>query len=474
MANENQLLIRHEARSPKGQAALQHYAAAVGTMKEREPADPTSWAYQAAIHGTKAPSPLALQRQCEHESWFFFPWHRIYLYYFEQIVRKAVVDSGGPADWTLPYWNYDLGGEHASLPTPFLQPADKANPLFVPVRSPYYNAGGPLPALVSTEEAALSLRVFTGNAMFGGGNLSPPRPHFWGQKGLPEVTPHGTVHVEVAGWMQNPDEAAQDPIFWLHHANIDRIWAVWNEREGNANPPESGWTSHPFEFFDADGKPVAKRCGEVNGTSLLGYTYDPPPGGTVGEVTPTPPQPPPQPPGAPSEPKFVGATAEPFSLRGEETEISMEIDARAREEVLAAADPDDPRHLYVNAEEIRGETTPDTVYAMYLNLPRDPRPADYESHYLTSLSFFGLERTNDPAADEAPHGMRVSTEVTRLIEMLRDDTDWDREQLRLRFRPVVPEPSAEMPDAARELLASSRPAEHAPIEIGRISLSIDA
>lgn len=473
MVNGAQLLVRHEARSPEGKESLRHYATAVGVMKERDSKDPTSWAYQAAIHGTES-APLALQRQCEHESWFFFPWHRIYLFHFEQIVRKAVVDSGGPDDWTLPYWNYDLGGEYASLPEPFFQPANEANPLFVPVRRPYYNAGGPLPALVSTEEAALALREFVGNAMFGGGNPSSHRPRFWGQPGLPEETPHGTVHVELAGWMRNPEEAAQDPIFWLHHANIDRIWAVWNEQGGNANPVESGWINHPFEFFDADGNPVGMSCGEVTETSLLGYTYDPPPGGTVGEVTPTPQQPPTPPPGAPAEAKFVGATEKPFALSGEATEVEMEIDPRARKDVLEATDPDDPRHLYVNVEEIRGESTPDTVYAMYLNLPKDPRPADYRGRYLTSLSFFGLERTTEPADDEAPHGMRVSTEVTRLLKLLHDDTDWDQERLRLCFRPVAPDPSADMPDEARELLASSHAPRHTPIEIGRISLSIDA
>jgi len=475
MANGNQLLVRYEARSTQGQDALQHYARAVGAMKERESSDPTSWDYQAAIHGTES-NPLSLQRQCEHESWFFFPWHRIYLYYFEQIVRQAVVDTGGPEDWTLPYWNYDLGGEFASLPEPFRQPADEqTNPLYVGVRRPYYNAGGPLPELISTEEAALALREFIGNAMFGGNNKSPHRPRFWGQSGLPEETPHGTVHVQVGGWMRNPEEAAWDPIFWLHHANIDRIWAVWNEKEGLPNPTESGWTNHDFSFFDAGGSQAAKTCGELTETALLGYTYDPPPGGgTVEEVVPTPTEPPTPEPGAPTEPKFVGATEEPIYLEGESTNVPLDIDPNGQEEVQESAEPDDPRHLYVNVEEIRGESTPDTVYAMYLNLPEDASPADFENRYLTTLSFFGLERTTDPADDEAPHGMRVSTEVTEVIRRLRDQSDWDRERLWICFRPVVPEPSAEMPEEARELIDTSHASRHAPIEIGRISLSIDA
>ena len=44
---------------------------------------------------------------CQHQGWFFLPWHRMYLYFFERIVRAAVVEAGGPADFALPYWNYD-------------------------------------------------------------------------------------------------------------------------------------------------------------------------------------------------------------------------------------------------------------------------------------------------------------------------------------------------------------------------------
>jgi tyrosinase len=461
------MFIRYEARSPEGATALEHYGRGVGVMKGRPAGDPTSWAYQAAIHGTHSP-PLDLQRQCEHESWFFFPWHRIYLYYFEQIVRQAVVEAGGPDDWTLPYWNYGLGGEKASLPEPFRLPDSEANSLYVAGRNPYYNSGGTLPDLLAAEQQALALREFIGNAMFGGNNKSPHRPRFWGQPGQPEISPHGTIHVELGGWMLDPEEAAQDPIFWLHHANIDRIWAVWNEGGGSPNPADNGWLNHPFEFFDASGSQVAKTCGEVTQTQLLDYTYDPGPAGTVEEVPP----PPSLSPGAepPSEPKFVGATEEAVPLVGESIEVPVEIDPKAREEVLEAADPADPRHLYLNIEEIRGERTPNTVYATYLNLPDDARSADYDQRYVGNLAFFGIERTTDPAGDEPPHGMRISLEVGDVIRTLRDETDWDREKLQVCFRPVVPK-GAE--SAGGDLLAPYE-GEHEPIRIGRVSLSIDA
>jgi tyrosinase-like protein len=465
MNNGSSLLVRYEARSPQGQTALQHYSAAIGRMKSRPANDPTSYAYQANIHGTYS-APLPLQNQCEHESWFFFPWHRIYLFYFERIVRQAVVEEGGPADWTLPYWNYDLDRAHAALPDPFLQPADASNPLFLGGRNRGPSEGKPIPELLAFEERALALREFIGNAMFGGGNRSPHQPRFWGQPGPPEISPHGAVHVAVGGAMSDPETAAQDPIFWLHHSNIDRIWAVWNEGRGRANPTEGGWTGHGFQFFDADGSQAGKTCGEVTETKLLGYTYDPPPGGaapTEGEppVSPAASEPPP---GAPSQPKFVGASEEPVPLTGGSVEVPVEIDPKAQEEILAASDPGDPRHLYLNVEEIRGEKTPGSVYAMYLNLPDDPKSADYDKRYVGNAAFFGIERTVKPVGDEAPHGMRISVEVGDVVRALHEDSAWNQGELRVCFRPIVSEEPGEEPEYE----------DHEPIEIGRVSLSIDA
>jgi len=42
------------------------YADAVAAMQAKAPTDPTSWAYQAAIHGTLAASPLPQWNQCRH------------------------------------------------------------------------------------------------------------------------------------------------------------------------------------------------------------------------------------------------------------------------------------------------------------------------------------------------------------------------------------------------------------------------
>lgn len=137
------------------------YAKAVGEMQRRPIADPTSWRFQAAIHeyvrqrdpdaqpSDRLPSSGDQKRfwnQCQHGTWFFLPWHRLYLSYFEQIVAATVIALGGPNDWALPYWNYsDAGNPKArSLRPEFFAPTipgGGVNPLLVSTRKPGNNTG---------------------------------------------------------------------------------------------------------------------------------------------------------------------------------------------------------------------------------------------------------------------------------------------------------------------------------------------
>jgi hypothetical protein len=48
-----------------------------------------------------------------------------------------------------------------------------------------------------------------------------------GVQGTLEALPHNQVHNSIGGWMPTP-ASPRDPIFFMHHCNIDRIWAVWN------------------------------------------------------------------------------------------------------------------------------------------------------------------------------------------------------------------------------------------------------
>jgi tyrosinase len=270
--------VRYEVRSAQGQKALAAYAKGVAAMKARPATVQTSWAYQAAMHGTLQKPPSLLWNGCKHYSWYFVVWHRIYVYYFEQIVREAIPEAVDRVGWALPYWDYELDEAHASIPDQFRNPTENGqpNPLYVQQRAPGINTGSALKLAVTTSRFALARPNFVGATEFGGG-ISSPVPQFWEEAGALEETPHNSVHGAVGGrggWMNNPFLAAQDPIFWLHHAQIDRLWSRWIS-EGHANPTDRRWTEQLFDFFNTKSTLAAKRDSEVLNTVVdLGYEYD--------------------------------------------------------------------------------------------------------------------------------------------------------------------------------------------------------
>ena len=48
---------------------------------------------------------------------------------------------------------------------------------------------------------------------------------------------HDAVHVWVGGAMSAVPTAAYDPVFWSHHAMIDRLWYIWQISQKGAQPP---------------------------------------------------------------------------------------------------------------------------------------------------------------------------------------------------------------------------------------------
>jgi len=93
-------------------------------------------------------------------------------------------------------------------------------------------------------------------------------------RGLIEQAPHDLIHFAIggaigfgdpeleeqqgstSGLMASVPTAAFDPVFWVHHSNIDRIWAVWEclpERTWGNLPAAAWFEEQPWNFFDADG-----------------------------------------------------------------------------------------------------------------------------------------------------------------------------------------------------------------------------
>jgi hypothetical protein len=85
---------------------------------------------------------------------------------------------------------------------------------------------------------------------------------------------HGRIHVLV-GTSKNMGAvpyAGRDPLFWVHHSNIDRLWASWN-KNGGRNPTAT-WGDNTFVMADANGVRVSRPLKNFFSALSLGYSYD--------------------------------------------------------------------------------------------------------------------------------------------------------------------------------------------------------
>lgn len=462
------------------------FADAVAAMQAKAANDPTSWSFQAAIHGTQAAPASPLWNECRHQTWNFVSWHRMYLYYFERIVRGQVVANGGSADWALPYWNYDGGGTHNQLPTAFRSPTRNGapNPLFVAQRKPAINAGAGLPPGITSPAFALSRTAFVGTAEFGGG-ITPPGPQFWGQTGRLEQTPHNDVHSTISGLMGDPATAALDPIFWLHHCNVDRLWWLWEQH--NANSTDAAWTTQSFDFADRGGAAASLRNdGVVDTLQQLDYTYDHAPIIRIPHRPKWPervrvkwPKPWPQRPRIPKpvgpgpdpgpemERELIGASSDRVRLVGRTETVAVPIDTRVAAG-LAAEDQPRQQRAFLDLEDVRAQRDPGTVYGVYVNLPENPSDEDLAAHHVGNVSLFGVERTQAPTGDEHAHGLRLSMEITDVLDQLAAHDEWhEGGEVQVTLKPLT----LEAPEgAALEAEDLSTDHEDVPVTIGRVSV----
>jgi tyrosinase len=466
------------------------YARAVASLQSRPISNPTSWRYQAAIHdydpssdplgndGEPLPGPGDQERfwaQCQHGSWYFLPWHRMYLLFFEQIVADAIVQLNGPADWALPYWDYsDRRNPRARrLPPAFraertLDGAD--NPLRVDARRPGANAGDEIAAERHVDVAGcLREPLFvgpTGGTISGFGGPETAFSHGGGTIGQLEATPHGSMHVRVggpAGWMSAFNTAALDPIFWLHHANIDRLWAAWLARDSqHLNPPAAKWlTGQSFEFHRASGGGVALTPAQVVDTAAapLNYRYE-----DVSDPLPA----------VPAEraararrrgveeqaiPEMVGATEEPISLVGRPATARMAIREPSGPARAARRSGGPAPRIYLNVENIIGSGGP-TSYAVYLNVPPGDDPARHPDLYAGLLPMFGLREASRVDRGHSGSGLHYSLDVTSVVRTLEGRQAWDPGDLRVTF----------VPDDEPAASVRARAAPVTPIRVGRVSL----
>ncbi len=237
-----------------------------------------------AIHGNMSHQQHSMPRTAG--SLRFLPWHRVFLYLFEAALRTK--------DWSIvvPYWDWVQ---------------DRAIPEWVSTYTPdvpvpaYFNkmaglaAGEPVTSHVHhvTRDPG-ETSDFLGSDTRDGlptaemadmvakqpsftGLTTPVRnPHSkyispFGLEGL-----HNGVHDWVGGTMAGVGSASgigespADVLFWLHHANIDRMWAQW-QASHNDHPALVGTNAQLDPWYDASTNKLTEK--DTRSISLLDYTY---------------------------------------------------------------------------------------------------------------------------------------------------------------------------------------------------------
>jgi Common central domain of tyrosinase/Polyphenol oxidase middle domain len=401
--------------------ALEWYAKGVRVMQGKALEDPTSWAYQSAIHGlaNTPPPPGAPWNECQHGSWYFTPWHRMYLYHFEAIVRDAVIAEGGPQDWSLPYWNYERSTDALKIPPAFTEktlPDGSDNPLRLANRRPDVNAGKPmLPQFASSTET-MSDTYFTtpvdGTAGGFGGPETKFHHGFDGLAGDLEYQPHNIIHGWVGGLMNNPDTAALDPIFWLHHANIDRLWETWRITV-DANPTSKEWLNKKFKLRDKSGAAVEMAVSDVLKTTQLHYAYDKLP--AVPAVAAIASQPKGTPMPSRKQVKTIAQRPDPLELGRDGASTDLKLGGLPP--AAASAVAGEPPRFHLRLADITGVANPDIIYGVYINPPANASEAALEKHRVGIVSFFGIEHTTK-AGSKDPKPLSYSFDVTDVVSPL--------------------------------------------------------
>ncbi|MEO8961801.1 MAG: tyrosinase family protein [Ginsengibacter sp.] len=161
----------------------------------------------------------------------FFPWHRVFLKQLEEALHTVHPDV------CIPYWDWTkkAGQNFPSWLAGFTPVVTTPTRTITILRSPGTVAD--MGTIASGVAGVMAFNTYN---------------DFWTNlEGI-----HGAVHVWVGGTMGFVSTAAADPIFWMHHANIDRLWWDWYNSPAGAgkNPPLSGMNAimDPWAYTEAD------------------------------------------------------------------------------------------------------------------------------------------------------------------------------------------------------------------------------
>jgi tyrosinase len=456
---------------PGWNKTLLNYALAMRELDKLPISNRNSWKFLGAIHGfdqqewigagllsPTEPIPDDLTNgtygdQCQHGSWFFVSWHRGYLSAFEAIVAAKVKELTGD-DWALPYWNYlDSSNPNARrVPDAFLadtMPDETPNPLKKYPRRPGLTAlqPGPRDAFSLAAQAEDDFLVGPNGSIGYGGGITGDFVHFGRLTGDLENNPHNTVHRLVGGndgFMADPILAGLDPIFWIHHSNIDRMWQAWMSTRGKTMVRDPRWLNGPADrtfIMPAlgGGNPGMTYTGrDTLRGGKLEPTYDNLMKGT-GLV-----------PGAvavarvgmgPSDQQKVepiGANSALVSVGAKPAGTQVDLEPGAAKAGVAAMGATEPgtevSRFYLALESVRG-SAPSPLIEIYVNLPEGADPEAHPELHAGSITLFGLNVASKPDGSHGGNGLGYTLDITDLAQRLESAGNFDPTHLRVTLVP---------------------------------------
>jgi len=162
----------------------------------------------------------------------FLPWHRAYLLHFEAELQK--VDKNA----FVPYWKWVDGGVPTWLAS------------FKPTVGTTTNKRNNLTSSITSKTRIDTVLATT------------DYPSFSHEL---EIDPHNQGHVALGEPMSRVPTAPSDPIFWMHHGEVDRIWSLWQTKNAGKGPLLSG--------KDAVMDPWTEDIKALSSVASLGYSY---------------------------------------------------------------------------------------------------------------------------------------------------------------------------------------------------------
>ncbi|GFP78722.1 polyphenol oxidase ii chloroplastic [Phtheirospermum japonicum] len=254
------------------------YEKALALMKALPPDDPRSFMQQANVHCAycnliyqqlpAGDSNLKLQI---HNCWHFYPWHRWYLYFYERILGKLIDDP----TFGLPFWNWDhpdgmiMPGEFARKDSPLFDARRNQDHLPPALADLAYSARS---ATKPEKIVSNNLTVMYTEMVRNGSKLED----FYGAKYVVGTSPDPVGENTPTGEdMGNFYSTGREPLFYSHHANIDRLWSIWRGLRGSKPKdfPDSDWLEADYVFYDENARLVRVKNVDTLDNEKMGYIY---------------------------------------------------------------------------------------------------------------------------------------------------------------------------------------------------------